>query len=170
MKVRRLVDVPEERTAPTALLRALREIDPSAEIVYAGDGDWMVGRVQPNAERYRMGAYAAGLELDNPRPNPAALRDAHLQMQGFAVVETFHFQGEPTSEVVHDFRFRSHVYDSGRAAAIRAATETSAGPDEAEHARRAAKVAAAGASDAWRMSHLRPHSVNMGGANPLATT
>ena len=51
---------------------------------------------------------------------------------------------------------------------MRDATRASAGTPQDVRARNAARIAAAAAPDAWRMSHLRPHSVNMGGMNPLS--
>lgn len=165
---RRLVDYPGDRPPPEHLLRGLREIDPVAEMVYIGHGDWLVGRVQPNNERYVLGAYAARLELSHPNPNLEALRDAQLQMQGFAAVATWHFEGEPTSIVVEDFRRRCWIYDRSREAAIREAVRASAGVDAEAQARATANLARAAAPDAWRMSRLKPHSVDMGGLNPLS--
>lgn len=167
MKPRYLVDLPAERYAPPEVRAQLREIDPVAELVCIDGRTWLLGRVAPNRERYELGAYMARLELDFPYPDFGALREAQLLMQGFALVEQYELQGEPDSRIVEDFRRRSYVYATDRRSAIRAATDATAGLSDEEKMRLRGPMARYKAQHAARWAFAKPHSVNMGGHNPL---
>ncbi len=103
----RLIDIPEIREPSPALLRRLRELDSRAEVVYAGNGVWLVGRVKPDSQR-RIAARAEILHIkesdgfpDNDRgPN---LRQAMLKEQGFGYVVRETIQGEPDDILVAEF-------------------------------------------------------------------
>lgn len=49
-----LVDFPQARECPSDVRRALRALDPTAEVVYLGPRQWVVGRVRPNREVRRI--------------------------------------------------------------------------------------------------------------------
>lgn len=115
-----LVQFPALRTAPEHVVRGLREIDPTTELVYFGRGRWILGSVRPDvavaaqAERilgraYKLAAFAA----ENPRfkVNPSNIRRllgridfAYLALQGFRSIAEYRVQGAPDSAIVEDFR------------------------------------------------------------------
>ena len=115
-----LVHFPALRTAPEHVVRGLREVDPTAELVYFGRGRWILGSVRPDsdviaqAERILRRAYKlAAFAENNPRfkVNPANIRRllgridfAYLGTQGFRFIHEYRIQGEPTSAIVEDFR------------------------------------------------------------------
>lgn len=158
-----LVDFPQAREAPADLVRRLRALDPTTDLIYAGDGRWWLGRVRPNSER-RAEAFKI-LERASNLPVGATLnarskervRLALLAYQGFAIAETYEMQGEPDGRIVRDWQRAlwslEHMTDDDLFDAM-----------DAE--KRAAKDAAhrdltdpARAADAWRYAFTRSHSV-----------
>lgn len=121
-----LVQFPALRTAPEHVVRGLREIDPTTELVYFGRGRWILGSVRPNvdvraqAERildraYKLAAFAA----NNPRfkVNPSNIRRllgridfAYLGTQGFRCIHEYRIQGAPDLALVEDFRRADWMY------------------------------------------------------------
>lgn len=93
MPVARLVvhENPEGRQTPLLLLAALRELDPTVELVYFGARDWRLGAVRPTPKRYSAGE----MILDNEERRPAKERSmknillAHLLKQGFAQIAKY---------------------------------------------------------------------------------
>jgi hypothetical protein len=59
------------------------------------------------------------------------------------------------------------VYTADRRRAIRAATDATAGITDEEKLRLRAPMARYKAQHAARMAFAKPHSINMGGLNPL---
>lgn len=97
-----------ERDAPAELLEELREIDPTADVVYIGDGEWLVGRRWPH---HRLRYEAAGQLLDQELRRPASMHRAkrvgllRLFRSGFRPVlpDEGPFQGSLGYTVTHNF-------------------------------------------------------------------
>jgi hypothetical protein len=125
--MKRLVvfDNAESRPTPLLLLAALREIDPRVELVYVGEGKWWLGGVNPNDERTRRAEILLKqmewVEREEPalyrRPSvQRSIMAAKLGLQGFARIEQYTANGEPSGTVldsgghpctiVEDFRER----------------------------------------------------------------
>jgi hypothetical protein len=106
-----LVDIPQSRDFPSALRSQLRAIDPVAEVVYVGDGRWLLGRVVWSSERNRKGTrllrWEHTMKVD---PDPDNLRVGRLAQQGFGTIAEYRIQGEPDARIVHDFRLRDWLY------------------------------------------------------------
>lgn len=83
---------PEGQETPLLLLGALREIDPTVELVYAGTGIWWLGAVMDNEVRRKraqqMMAQLQGLERVQQAPRTMML--CALNLQGFALIEAYH--------------------------------------------------------------------------------
>lgn len=103
MTVRRLVQITavEGREPPPDLLARLREIDSTAELVYAGEGVWWLGAILLTPERVRDGAlilYNEGLRGADANPRNVLL--GKLAQQGFALVESYtELAGDPAGAV-----------------------------------------------------------------------
>lgn len=98
---------PEAKETPILLLGMLRDIDPKVELVYAGEGRWWLGGVNDNSERReRAEVMMAQLEIaertdlasDGVKLSPRTVMLAKLNLQGFALIETYH--GNDPSGVV----------------------------------------------------------------------
>ena len=132
--VERLIRTPpaEGRLTPEPLLVRLREIDPLAELVYAGNRKWWLGVVRgPNEERKRFRDEMLALEQRRENPNPRNVLRAHLAGEGFAMIACYigddpeglvRVEGDdsltPTT-IVRDFQERDFAfrqYDNGEAA------------------------------------------------------
>ncbi len=100
----RLIDLPEPRVCPEALLVQLRQVDPAAELIYVGEGEWWLGVVKPNTFRRAQGDHLLAREWRKDQPSWEQIRYGQLMRQGFAFCGTFSFIGEPTSEVVQEFQ------------------------------------------------------------------
>lgn len=93
MSLRRLVhyEHPGALTTPILLLAALREIDPTVELVHAGEDRWWLGAVSDNAERRQM-AEAMMAQIQRLEVQQQAARTVmlcKLNLQGFALIETY---------------------------------------------------------------------------------
>lgn len=83
---------PETRATPPFLLAALREIDPRAELLYAGEARWWLGVHDPNDERTARATNLMRSLERIERSRRVATRTmllASLNMQGFALIETY---------------------------------------------------------------------------------
>jgi hypothetical protein len=100
----RLIDLPEPRVCPESLLAQLREVDPAAELIYVGEGEWWLGVVKPNTFRRAQGDAILGREWAKDQPSWEQIRYGQLMRQGFAFCGTWHFIGEPTAKIVQEFR------------------------------------------------------------------
>ena len=125
---------PSERTCPPALLAELRRIEPTAELLYVGEGRWLLGTVRFRWDNYAKAARAlAKIERDNATNltaivahaevgrDKATLRAAAYRqsrnmaylravMQGFRPIADYTIQGEPDSRIVHDFARRDWLF------------------------------------------------------------
>jgi hypothetical protein len=113
------------RVPPGELVAELREIDPKAELIYAGRGKWILGTVDPNRIRERKACKMIGTILavrslldvgvvDVPSRVIALVAYRlwyyELVRQGFRIIQAYNFQGEPTSHIAWDFRKRDWFY------------------------------------------------------------
>lgn len=82
---------PESKETPLLLLGALRDIDPTVELVYAGERRWWLGAVSDNSERReraeRMMAQIERLERWQQAARTVML--CKLNLQGFALIEAY---------------------------------------------------------------------------------
>jgi hypothetical protein len=133
MSIARLVrfESPGAVDTPLLLLAELREIDPTVELMYAGDGRWWLGAVSDNHERRRRAEImiAQITALEKQRQAARTLMLAHLNLQGFALIETYHGRDprgtmlvnpgpdEYRCTIVEDFRERDAAWrkDQGKA-------------------------------------------------------
>lgn len=101
------------RTAPPALVRALKEVDPTAELVYVGGGGWQLMRLRPKTDaRLRQAgqllARASRMCQSGKLTESGwvgALRRAELLREGYiAWPGLYRFPGDPDYRIVRDFR------------------------------------------------------------------
>jgi hypothetical protein len=155
------VQFPQSRLAPKEVIQRLREIDPAAELVYFGQGRWVLGVYRPNQARinaaYRRLAFLSHVTLNERARDP--MQEARLATTGFRPIEWYTVQGEPGAEIVEDFRLRDFNWrnraDEVFAHALGASDRADAAKDRA-----AEDLAEAKAGDAWRWAFKRPHSVS----------
>lgn len=98
-----------ERAAPGHLLRALRVTDPTAELLYMGDGVWWLGRIAPNRNieqaGQRLAASCRRVERKGRKLVPEDRRRwmvAQARLAGFQATQEYHVVGEPTAAIVRD--------------------------------------------------------------------
>lgn len=97
-----------ERSAPAVLLHQLRQIEPTAELVYMGQGEWWLGSVQPSTTQTMREAGARKMRAVNAQTAMTKLtadairmhRVGRLQQQGFQVINKY--EGEPSGRIVKD--------------------------------------------------------------------
>ncbi len=91
--IRRLVhyEHPGAIDTPVLLLSELRDIDPTVELVHAGEDRWWLGAVSDNAERrLRAEMMMTQLELlEVQQKAPRTIMLCKLNLQGFALIETY---------------------------------------------------------------------------------
>lgn len=93
---------PEARETPLLLLAQLREIDPNVELVYAGGGTWWLGCVRPNEMRRLTGEFILAKEMQRDVPNPRNVMLGHLALEGFARIQAYTCDGDPSCDLVTD--------------------------------------------------------------------
>lgn len=105
-EIERLVGV--DRVAPEHLLRRLRVIDPTAELIHIGEGRWMLGRILSD-ERIRQAgqrqARSAREAIRGRKPNVIDKRRhivAQLRLLGFQPTSEFFVKGEPTARILRE--------------------------------------------------------------------
>lgn len=92
------------------LLAALRDIDPTVELVYFGARDWRLGAVRVHGEARDFRAKKGDLIIDQleraraegMHPSPKSFMLAHLLKQGFAQIAQYIDQGDPSGVVLCD--------------------------------------------------------------------
>ncbi|MCU1350614.1 MAG: hypothetical protein JWO56_3644 [Acidobacteria bacterium] len=155
-----------ERTAPTELLRQLRVIDPSAELIYMGHGRWLLGRVLASrpirAAGERLAGSCARVLQTRWRKAPLAAdhhryRTAQLRLRDFQATQEYVVQGEPTGAIVRDQEVMDFLY---RHVSEQQLDEMADEPKVAQQAAARADLADdRRAADAWRYLFTRSHSV-----------
>lgn len=149
---------PGGRLPPPEVVDGLREVDPTAELIYVGKGRWLLGSVQPDRERRKlavraMAAYrtvldhtapaagshveGAGTPLQLDAKTRAELRyrlwRKKLQLQGFRDITLF--RQEPDSAVVDAFRMMDWFHRHMQAEAERRALADAEKPSKEERER-----------------------------------
>lgn len=130
------------------LLGALRDIDPTVELVYAGTGIWWLGAVADYVERKQMAEHMmADIErLQKWQQAPRTVMLCKLNLQGFALIEAYHGP-DPSGDVIvnpgpeeyhttilEDFRERDENFkrDHGRRVMETRLDDTIKGPQRRE--------------------------------------
>lgn len=113
MGLPRYIDIPVERETPEWVLSRLREIDPMAELFYAGWGWWWLGVVKPNSYRCMVGRKTLQFWADKGIEQPWPVeRTEILKSQGFGLVSRID-GGEEDPDwkaVIEDFRKVDWLY------------------------------------------------------------
>lgn len=119
----------ETRRVPRAVLEQLREIDPRADLIYGGDGVWILGVVNPNALVTASAYRHLERELRKPEAQQHPRRIAVLRRvldDGFRIVAAYELGPERDfGRIVEDFRERDFNYRNRREAAFEEALERS---------------------------------------------
>lgn len=186
MTVRRLVQYehPGALDTPLLLLGQLREIDPTVELVHAGEDRWWLGAVSDNAERrLRAEMMMAQLEMvertalaaDQVKLSPRTVMLCNLNLQGFALIDTYRGpditgtvrveDGENTyyCSIVEDFRERDAAWrrDQGSANVKAALLRTMREPERREAEARAREYLYTDGRDQYRR-HMRGRVSRLG--------
>jgi hypothetical protein len=100
-----------QRTAPSELLARLREIDSAAELLYVGEGRWLLGVVQPSGAAELEGCRRITRELERPlaQQSPRRYMAGHLMREGFLIVAEYEAR-DPGGAIVEDFRKADWTY------------------------------------------------------------
>lgn len=130
---------PAGRRAPDELQELLRDVDPTAELLYGGAGVWLLGKYRPNRDiRKRAEGSIARLEVSLGKAAqgrisipPKVKREIafrfwwwHLIRMGFRPVSRYpqepgeRIHGEPGTWIVEDFRKRQWIADHDRGRAL----------------------------------------------------
>lgn len=128
------IHYPSERTCPPALLAELRRVEPTAELLYVGEGRWVLGTVRPywpniqkaigtllkmereNASKLVAIAVDAEVNSDPARRREAARKSARnaawlrVIIQGFRPIADYTITGEPDSRILLDFQRRDYLF------------------------------------------------------------
>ena len=171
-----LADVPRIREAPVEVVRALREIDPAATLLYHGRGKWGLYVYEPNVvrqseARVRLDALNATARptLAATAPDKRARKAAILAglyavtdrvRQGFQLVHVFE-QNDADSRIVEWFRQADWKYRNLTDAELErdfAERSGERGDDEDSPAAKALTDPDR-AKEAWRWAFARPVSV-----------
>lgn len=127
MSTRPLVRFPTPRQAPDHVVGRLRDVDPTADLVYLGLGQWVLGSVRPNGYRARKARKLRAGENDLPaqKRRPGIYLLTALLEQGFRPVAVYGESEVQSQYVVRDFRERDWNYRTRPEAAFRAAMDRS---------------------------------------------
>lgn len=90
------------REAPPLLLVSLREIEPSAELIYFGEGDWRLGSVRKTDARTAAGEQILAFESRRSPANPRNVLLGTLLKEGFAQIAQYRCEGDPALGLVRD--------------------------------------------------------------------
>jgi hypothetical protein len=97
-------------------MSALRDVDPTTELIYMGGGEWALMRLRPlNDYRIAVAHRTLGVTLDQcikgggmeERQWYARLRGFRMNILGYSHIGTWQFDHEPDWRIVHDFRERA---------------------------------------------------------------
>lgn len=111
-------DIPTLRTAPPELARLLDTIEPSARLLYAGEGRWRLWRLAAGANEQAKRRLAGiklldgMLALDGLRVGGASARvagavtTALMALRGYRWEWDYNVIGEPNSSIADDFATR----------------------------------------------------------------
>lgn len=117
------IPTPTIFSPPPRVLRAVREVDPTADLHYVSRGRWALGSVKPNAVRRGIaGRMKRRMEMKGAR-SKGAYRMALLHYRGFGHINLYDHADLPA--VPEDFAKRDAWYRSGRERAFRQQEERS---------------------------------------------
>lgn len=147
-----------EREAPSHVLDGLKAIDSDATLLYAGNGEWVLGVVRPRSRQVLGGLprrMSAVKIMEHERvklkPDIVALKLADLMLRDFFEIARYRVQGEPTSAIVHDFAERDWNWKYAADETFeRHLDETEDGPQWREMRRKYADYAQTEARDTYR--------------------
>lgn len=119
------IETPAPYSPSPDLLRRLREVDPSVDLHYVGEGRWALGSVTNNSVRRGIaGRIKRRLDRDGAR-TVGQYWLTQLHYRGFGFIEFYH--ADELHRAVTDFRRRDKNYRSGREAAFRRSERESEG-------------------------------------------
>ncbi len=101
------IRIPGRREARWQLLADLREIDPTVDLHYLGEGVWALGAVRWNRNRYEQ---AGRILRDGHDRSTWMRRQWELALYGFARINSYRIQGEPDTRILNDLRVRDWRY------------------------------------------------------------
>lgn len=109
-----LLTHPTGRKPPAHVVRELRKIDDQVELVYFGEGRWLLGSVSPHSERQARGESmlkSVRMVSVGDQSRRAVYRRwlALLFAQGFRTIQMYEYErgaGGPDQRIVDDFRRR----------------------------------------------------------------
>lgn len=120
---------PSERTCPPAILAGVRAVNPMAELLYAGHGNWLLGVVRFSWPAYQEAwntlahldqtvtslPYIGGTAQENrpelierARSNATKRAYYRLALQGFRFIGVY--RGDPSGRIVRDYEYRDFEY------------------------------------------------------------
>jgi hypothetical protein len=148
------------RTAPEDIVRRLREIDPSFELVYWGAGVWRLGRIWPfHAARVTKARRILAMEFARDTQQEGNVRMARLAAEGFRSTCDYH-QNDPDDRIVQDARIRIYNLREARHRVFQERLSETMGDQRLAESQRVAKDAASSmAGDAWDYAYRKPVSV-----------
>lgn len=197
MTIERLVryEHPDALDTPTLLLAELRTIDPTVELVYAGEGRWWLGAVSDNHERRRRAEIMmaqlehaerhilSGEERAADRKlSPRTVMLCKLNLQGFALIETYHGRDPHGTmlvnpgpdqyycSMVEDFRERDACWrrDQGKAKFTERLLASMEEPERLEAEAQMKEYLATDGRDQYRREFRNRITVGAKGARELA--
>jgi hypothetical protein len=122
-----LVRFPRAFDAPSQVVERLREVDPSAELIYLGLGCWVLGSVQPHDYRARKARELRRSENALPAlsKRPGLYLLTLLYEQGFRVINIYDTADVQHQAVVRDLRERDWRFRNMRDEAFAEAAKRS---------------------------------------------
>ena len=157
--------LPRDCACPDYIDRGLKQVDPSAVLLYIGHGRWWLGILKAPAEdrglgyRQADGRKALALEYHKKEPNYWRVARAKLKMRGFQYVAQF--SGPPSWRIVLDFQERDYNYRTQLLQIEAQMARESDGTAAAERMQKGAEDAGRYlARQAYRAKVHKPHSVS----------
>lgn len=104
-----MIDVPMTREAPHDVVRGLRALDASTEVIYLGFGRWIVGRMRPTRDTTRIAArmlrtyWSMSAKARASKRGVQRYHFALAALQGFRPVHEYTLR-DLDGRVVKDFR------------------------------------------------------------------
>jgi hypothetical protein len=156
-----MLDVPTPRTIDPVILTEFREIEPTAEIIYVGEGNWTLGSVSLplSPERYEQALMICKQELGKSRGvrDGARYRIGLAAMQGFKTISQFTDAELRSGYALKVFREADFVYRKNREAAFEEAYwHAAGGPSAADREDELRSEAVYRAKDAFRHVFKKP--------------
>lgn len=104
-----MIDIPMTRVAPADVVRRLRELDSTVEVIYLGWGRWIVGKMRPTTHTFRIASRMLATYWHMPAPARATRRGvqryhfALAALQGFRPVHEY-TRRDLDGRIVKDFQ------------------------------------------------------------------